>query len=79
MCSSQFFHSYRVLRRGFTNVMNDRNSLNMSRSGDSLMRMSPPSLVNSLMESSGNFNRESLEGKRSLTQHDSLPGAYYTH
>lgn len=48
-------------------MMNERSSLNMYQSGESLMRMSPPSLVSSLMmESSGNFNPESLEGRKSM-------------
>ncbi|KAI8441008.1 hypothetical protein MSG28_009281 [Choristoneura fumiferana] len=54
-------------RLGLTNMMNERGSLNMYQSGESLMRMSPPSLVSSLMmESSGNFNPESLDSRKSL-------------
>ncbi|XP_047508040.1 uncharacterized protein LOC125051628 isoform X2 [Pieris napi] len=56
------------------NMFADRNSLNMYQSGESLMRMSPPSLVSSLvMENSGNFNHDSLEGKKSLPHRDSGP------
>ncbi|XP_049878625.1 uncharacterized protein LOC126375640 isoform X2 [Pectinophora gossypiella] len=51
-------------------MISDRGSLNMYQSGESLMRMSPPSLVSSLlMEHSGTFNPESLEGRKSLTVH----------
>ncbi|CAK1542664.1 unnamed protein product, partial [Leptosia nina] len=50
------------------NILAERNSLNMYRSGESLMRMSPPSLVSSLvMENSGNFNTDSMEGKKIVT------------
>lgn len=58
--------------RGLTglNILNDRGSLNMYNSGESLMRMSPPSLVSSmLMENSGNFNQESLDSRKSLSSH----------
>ncbi|XP_063832006.1 uncharacterized protein LOC135081193 isoform X1 [Ostrinia nubilalis] len=42
----------------------------MYQSGESLMRMSPPSLVSSLlMESSGTFNPESLDSRKSITSH----------
>ncbi|KAJ2945201.1 hypothetical protein O0L34_g9271 [Tuta absoluta] len=62
------FHS--TFNKGM--MLNDRGSLNMYQSGESLMRMSPPSLVSSLlMESSGNFNQESLEGRRSISNRDS--------
>lgn len=54
------------------NVMQESGSINMYQSGESLMRMSPPSLVSSLvMESSGNFNEESLDSRKSLSQKDS--------
>ncbi|CAH2088021.1 unnamed protein product [Euphydryas editha] len=44
----------------------------MYQSGESLMRMSPPSLVSSLvMESSGNFNAESLDSRKSISHRDS--------
>ncbi|KAJ8728829.1 hypothetical protein PYW07_006525 [Mythimna separata] len=50
---------------GMSNLLNERPSLNMYQSGESLMRMSPPSLVSSLlMESSGTFNAESIESSR---------------
>lgn len=53
--------------RGLSNIINERGSLNMYQSGDSLMRMSPPSLVSSLvMESSGTFNPESMESRKSI-------------
>lgn len=56
--------------RGLTNILNERGSLNMYQSGESLMRMSPPSLVSSLlMESSGTFNAESLESRKSMPSH----------
>ncbi|KOB70744.1 Serine/threonine-protein kinase pakE [Operophtera brumata] len=59
-----------AVKEGLTNMMNERSSLNMYQSGESLMRMSPPSLVSSLMmECSGNFNPESLEGRRSMPSH----------
>ncbi|XP_026330859.1 uncharacterized protein LOC113238256 isoform X2 [Hyposmocoma kahamanoa] len=66
---------HNTFNKGLTglNVLTDRGSLNMYNSGESLMRMSPPSLVSSiLMESSGNFNQESLDGRKSLSsQRDS--------
>ncbi|XP_026736208.1 uncharacterized protein LOC113499841 isoform X2 [Trichoplusia ni] len=56
--------------RGLSNILNERPSLNMYQSGESLMRMSPPSLVSSLlMESSGTFNAESIDSRKSLTSH----------
>ncbi|CAH2979438.1 unnamed protein product [Chilo suppressalis] len=59
---------HNTFNKGLTNMMNDRGSLNMYQSGESLMRMSPPSLVSSiLMESSGNFNAESLDSRKSLS------------
>ncbi|XP_047998576.1 uncharacterized protein LOC125235958 [Leguminivora glycinivorella] len=61
---------HNTFNKGLTNIMNERGSLNMYQSGESLMRMSPPSLVSSLMmESSGNFNQESLDSRKSLTSH----------
>ncbi|XP_073954223.1 uncharacterized protein isoform X4 [Choristoneura fumiferana] len=58
---------HNTFNKGLTNMMNERGSLNMYQSGESLMRMSPPSLVSSLMmESSGNFNPESLDSRKSL-------------
>ncbi|XP_038218705.1 uncharacterized protein LOC119837261 [Zerene cesonia] len=64
---TQPMNNFNTFNKGLTNMMNERGSLNMYQSGESLMRMSPPSLVSSLvMENSGNFNMESLEGKKSL-------------
>ncbi|XP_063537861.1 uncharacterized protein LOC134747197 isoform X2 [Cydia strobilella] len=61
---------HNTFNKGLTNIMNERGSLNMYQSGESLMRMSPPSLVSSLMmESSGNFNPESLDCRKSLPSH----------
>ncbi|XP_063622899.1 uncharacterized protein LOC134794957 [Cydia splendana] len=61
---------HNTFNKGLTNIMNERGSLNMYQSGESLMRMSPPSLVSSLMmESSGNFNPESLDSRKSLPSH----------
>ncbi|CAG4987240.1 unnamed protein product [Parnassius apollo] len=58
---------HNTFNKGLTNVLNERGSLNMYQSGESLMRMSPPSLVSSLlMESSGTFNTESLESRKSM-------------
>ncbi|CAK1589151.1 unnamed protein product [Parnassius mnemosyne] len=58
---------HNTFNKGLTNVLNERGSLNMYQSGESLMRMSPPSLVSSLlMESSGTFNSESLESRKSM-------------
>ncbi|XP_072945263.1 uncharacterized protein [Epargyreus clarus] len=64
---------HNTFNKGLTNIMNERGSLNMYQSGESLMRMSPPSLVSSLlMESSGNFNPESLDSRKSMpSQRDS--------
>ncbi|KAJ8720763.1 hypothetical protein PYW08_006228 [Mythimna loreyi] len=56
---------HNTFNKGMSNLMNERPSLNMYQSGESLMRMSPPSLVSSLlMESSGTFNAESIESSR---------------
>lgn len=67
------------LLRGLTNMMNERGSLNMYQSGESLMRMSPPSLVSSLlMESSGTFNPESMDSRKSMPSHRDS-GECFTH
>ena len=59
-------------------MMHESGSLNMYQSGESLMRMSPPSLVSSLvMENSGNFNPESLESRKSISQKDSGKNYYH--
>ncbi|XP_075981934.1 uncharacterized protein LOC142980439 isoform X2 [Anticarsia gemmatalis] len=56
------------------NILNERGSLNMYQSGESLMRMSPPSLVSSLlMESSGTFNAESIDSRKSLSHKEPGP------
>ncbi|CAH2055829.1 unnamed protein product, partial [Iphiclides podalirius] len=61
---------HNTFNKGLTNILNERGSLNMYQSGESLMRMSPPSLVSSLlMESSGTFNAESLESRKSMPSH----------
>ncbi|XP_061717142.1 uncharacterized protein LOC133524982 isoform X2 [Cydia pomonella] len=61
---------HNTFNKGLTNIMSERGSLNMYQSGESLMRMSPPSLVSSLMmESSGNFNPESMDSRKSLSSH----------
>ncbi|KAM3965990.1 LOW QUALITY PROTEIN: uncharacterized protein ACR2FA_012849 [Aphomia sociella] len=61
---------HNTFNKGLSNIMNERGSLNMYQSGESLMRMSPPSLVSSLlMESSGNFNAESLDSRKSMPSH----------
>lgn len=58
---------HNTFNKGLSNIINERGSLNMYQSGDSLMRMSPPSLVSSLvMESSGTFNPESMESRKSI-------------
>nr|XP_032523178.1 uncharacterized protein LOC116774542 [Danaus plexippus plexippus] len=63
---------HNTFNKGMMNVMQESGSINMYQSGESLMRMSPPSLVSSLvMESSGNFNEESLDSRKSLSQKDS--------
>ncbi|KAF9818203.1 hypothetical protein SFRURICE_003944 [Spodoptera frugiperda] len=55
---------HNTFNKGLTNMLNERPSLNMYQSGESLMRMSPPSLVSSLlMESSGTFNADILDEK----------------
>ncbi|CAG9782194.1 unnamed protein product [Diatraea saccharalis] len=67
---------HNTFNKGLTNIMNERGSLNMYQSGESLMRMSPPSLVTSLlMDDSGNFNAESLDSRKSLSMphRDSAP------
>ncbi|XP_013195477.1 uncharacterized protein LOC106138753 isoform X3 [Amyelois transitella] len=65
---------HNTFNKGLTNIMNERGSLNMYQSGESLMRMSPPSLVSSLlMESSGNFNPESLDARKCPSHRDSGP------
>lgn len=68
---SQPAHNFNnTFNKGLSNIMNERGSLNMYQSGESLMRMSPPSLVSSLlMESSGTFNAESLDSRKSLPSH----------
>ncbi|XP_045539466.1 uncharacterized protein LOC106720854 isoform X2 [Papilio machaon] len=59
-----------TFNKGLTNILNERGSLNMYQSGESLTRMSPPSLVSSLlMESSGTFNAESLDSRKSIASH----------
>ncbi|XP_059056862.1 uncharacterized protein LOC131850591 isoform X2 [Achroia grisella] len=61
---------HNTFNKGFTNALNERGSMNMYQSGESLMRMSPPSLVSSLlMENSGTFNAESLDSRKSLPSH----------
>ncbi|XP_068623072.1 uncharacterized protein [Battus philenor] len=61
---------HNTFNKGLTNILNERGSLNMYQSGESLMRMSPPSLVSSLlMESSGTFNAGSLESKKSINSY----------
>ncbi|KAJ0172703.1 hypothetical protein K1T71_011842 [Dendrolimus kikuchii] len=61
---------HNTFNRGLSNIMNERTSMNMYQSGESLMRMSPPSLVSSLlMESSGTFNPESIESRKSVPSH----------
>lgn len=61
-----------TFNKGMLHVMHESGSLNMYQSGESLMRMSPPSLVSSLvMESSGNFNAESLDSRKSISHRDS--------
>ncbi|CAH0591542.1 unnamed protein product [Chrysodeixis includens] len=61
---------HNTFNKGLSNIMNERPSLNMYQSGESLMRMSPPSLVSSLlMESSGTFNAESIDSRKSLPSH----------
>ncbi|XP_053616206.1 proteoglycan 4-like isoform X6 [Plodia interpunctella] len=65
---------HNTFNKGLTNMMNERGSLNMYQSGESLMRMSPPSLVSSLlMESSGTFYPESLESKKCPPHRDAGP------
>ncbi|XP_013171630.1 PREDICTED: uncharacterized protein LOC106120754 isoform X2 [Papilio xuthus] len=59
-----------TFNKGLTNILNERGSLNMYQSGESLTRMSPPSLVSSLlMESSGTFNAESLDSRKSIASY----------
>ncbi|XP_041969212.1 uncharacterized protein LOC121726057 isoform X2 [Aricia agestis] len=61
---------HHTFNKGMMNMMHESGSLNMYQSGESLMRMSPPSLVSSLvMEHSGNFNAESMESRKSLHSH----------
>ncbi|XP_050551697.1 uncharacterized protein LOC118270894 isoform X4 [Spodoptera frugiperda] len=61
---------HNTFNKGLTNMLNERPSLNMYQSGESLMRMSPPSLVSSLlMESSGTFNAESIDSRKSMPSH----------
>lgn len=61
---------HNTFNKGLTNILNERPSLNMYQSGESLMRMSPPSLVSSLlMESSGTFNAESIDSRKSIPSH----------
>ncbi|XP_047538945.1 formin-like protein 20 isoform X1 [Vanessa atalanta] len=63
---------HNTFNKGMLNIMHESRSLNMYQSGESLMRMSPPSLVSSLvMENSGNFNAESLDSRKSISQRDS--------
>ncbi|KAL4703563.1 hypothetical protein ACJJTC_006122, partial [Scirpophaga incertulas] len=70
---SQPVNLHNTFNKGLVNMINERGSLNMYQSGESLMRMSPPSLVSSLlMESSGTFNPESLDSRKSMpSQRDS--------
>ncbi|XP_037303434.1 uncharacterized protein LOC115441387 [Manduca sexta] len=69
---------HNTFTKGLSNIMNERGSLNMYQSGESLMRMSPPSLVSSLvMESSGNFNMESMESRRSMPSHREAGEPYH--
>lgn len=69
---------HNTFNKGFSSILHERASLNMYQSGESLMRMSPPSLVSSLlMESSGTFNTESIESRKSLHPKDAglpIPG-----
>ncbi|XP_013148537.1 PREDICTED: uncharacterized protein LOC106111109 [Papilio polytes] len=61
---------HNTFNKGLTNILNERGSLNMYQSGESLTRMSPPSLVSSLlMESSGTFNAESLDSRKSIASY----------
>ncbi|XP_049697390.2 uncharacterized protein LOC110373259 isoform X2 [Helicoverpa armigera] len=61
---------HNTFNKGLTNMLNERPSLSMYQSGESLMRMSPPSLVSSLlMESSGTFNAESMDSRKSMPSH----------
>ncbi|GBP45084.1 hypothetical protein EVAR_33189_1 [Eumeta japonica] len=58
---------HNTFNKGYLNNVMERGSLGMYQSGESLMRMSPPSLVSSLlMDSSDTFNQESLESRKSL-------------
>ncbi|CAH0719167.1 unnamed protein product, partial [Brenthis ino] len=63
---------HNTFNKGMMNILHESGSLNMYQSGESLMRMSPPSLVSSLvMENSGNFNPESFDSRKSISQKDS--------
>lgn len=54
---SQPAHNTHAFNKGISTLLLEHPSFNMYQSGESLMRMSPPSLVSSLMmDSSGNFN-----------------------
>ncbi|CAB3252494.1 unnamed protein product [Arctia plantaginis] len=65
---------HNTFNKGLSNIIQERGSLNMYQSGESLMRMSPPSLVSSLlMESSGTFNTESMDGRKSFPHKESGP------
>ncbi|XP_050672850.1 uncharacterized protein LOC126970793 isoform X1 [Leptidea sinapis] len=58
---------HNTFNKGFSNIMNERGSLTMYQSGESLMRMSPPSLVSSIvMDNSFTVNSDSIDGKKSL-------------
>ncbi|XP_045778177.1 uncharacterized protein LOC123876084 isoform X2 [Maniola jurtina] len=56
---------HNTFNKGIMHVMQESSSMNMYRSGESLMRMSPPSLVSSMLENSGNFNAESMDSRKS--------------
>ncbi|XP_039747594.1 uncharacterized protein LOC120624893 [Pararge aegeria] len=58
---------HNTFNKGIMHIMPESGSMHMYQSGESLMRMSPPSLVSSmLMENSGNFNVESMDSRKSL-------------
>ncbi|XP_069362288.1 uncharacterized protein [Maniola hyperantus] len=56
---------HNTFNKGVMHIMQESSSMNMYRSGESLMRMSPPSLVSSMLENSGNFNAESMDSRKS--------------
>ncbi|XP_052744583.1 uncharacterized protein LOC112054785 isoform X2 [Bicyclus anynana] len=57
---------HNTFNKGVMHIMQESGSMHMYQSGESLMRMSPPSLVSSMvMEHSGNFNAESMDSRKS--------------